>query len=197
MGLIREINTALEDHIKAEEEFFGALYEKIETVLEKEYHSELFESAEQFLNQMADIIKTGKDLDPDQAGAMGAKLAALQLLANPGTRSSALSVIAGADAAKKLSIIMKQASGSDQPVGQVDKVLIALANKVGKSGVTQNTQMLTGLGNMDEKARATKANQLIGLANTFKQLDAQIQQAPAQPSRAPTGNTPPAAQAGV
>jgi hypothetical protein len=197
MGLIREINTALEDRIKAEEEFFGALYEKIETVLEKEYHSELFESAEQFLNQMADIIKTGKDLDPDQAGVMGAKLAALQLLANPGTRSSALSVIAGADTAKKLSTIMKQASGLDQPVGRVDKVLIALANKVGKSGVTQNTQMLTGLGNMDEKARATKANQLIGLANTFKQMDAQIQQAPAQPSQAPTGNTPPAAQAGV
>jgi hypothetical protein len=181
MGMIRDINESLKQRINEETRAVNSLMEKIECVFESHQYSELFETATQFLSQVAEIIKTGKNLEPEQAKMIGAKLAALQLLADAGTRGSALSVIAGGDATKKISTIMKSTSGADQPNSQVDKVLVALAGKVGKSGADRNAQMFAGLDKMDEKSRATKSSEVASLVNSFKQLETKLQSSTSAP----------------
>lgn len=175
MGLIKEVNKALEQQINEEKEHMEIMVENVSTVIEAEYYSDLFEDVEQFLKQVAGMIKDGKKLTPDQAKIIGAKLASLELLADPGTSGAALSVVKGSDPTKKLSTIIKQIGNVDTPLGQVDKVLIALANRVGKSGAERNAQMLVGLEGMPEKNRSAKVNELVNLAGKFKNVETKIQ----------------------
>ena len=180
MSLIKQIHTALTESEIAQKQQDSIMMEKIEAIVDASDYPMLFETAEQFLSQVVSTIQSGKNVEATDAARIAAKLTSLELIGDSSTRGSALSQLAGDDAFKKISLIMSRASGMSDSDNQVDKTLIALANKIGKSGTQQNTQMLIGLEKMPEKARNLKATEIQRLVGMFKQLGAKVTQSPKQ-----------------
>lgn len=179
MSLIKQIHTALIESELTQKQQHLMMMEKIEAIVSPSDYPLLFETAEQFLSQLMAAIQSGKNVEASDAARIAAKLTTLQLIGDSNTRGSALSQLAG-DSSKKISTIMSKTSGMSDSDNQVDKILITLANKIGKSGTQQNTQMLTNLEKMPEKTRNQKAAEIQRLVGMFKQLGAKVTQSTKQ-----------------
>lgn len=175
--MIKEINNKLHEQQLMEQKILNRLYENITYVFPEQQLQTVVENVIDFLHKTAQMIKNGEKLSPEQAHVVASKLTSLELVADPGTRGAALSVISGNDPMKKISTIMKQTSDEAQISNPVDKVLVALSNKVGKSGVKRNTELFSNLEGLNDKQRNEKATELMNIAKQFEKLDVEIQKA--------------------
>lgn len=175
--MIKEINNKLHEQQLMEQKILNRLYENITYVFPEQQLQTVVENVIDFLHKTAQMIKNGEKLSPEQAHVVASKLTSLELIADPGTRGAALSVISGNDPMKKISTIMKQTSDEAQISNPVDKVLVALSNKVGKSGVKRNTELFSNLEGLNDKQRNEKATELMNIAKQFEKLDVEIQKA--------------------
>ena len=180
MGLLKQIHTELEQNIVAQQAQLEAFQEKMKFISEGCYSTDLLETAQEFLTHTAEIIKSGKPVDAARAKELAAKLTAIELIGDPGTRGAAFSKIVGDDSQYKLSKIIQHATNSVDLTNKVDAILVQIANRIGKSGVSTNTETLSSLDKMDEKTRNTKAAQLVALASKFQQIEAKLKAASTQ-----------------
>lgn len=171
MNLIKQINEQLDQRIVEAEQDYSMFMENLNIILDPEYHAELFETAQQFLSQLASIVTAGKAIDP---AGVAEKLAAFQLLADSSTAGAALSKVAadfGKDAQTKLSTILQKASGVTQSGGEADLALIKMAKTVAKASVAKNTEWLSNIDKMDEKTKRQKVVALTTIAQRFRQME--------------------------
>ena len=194
MSLIKQVNTELDRQLSEQALQIQVFNEKVDVLFGANSHSELFETAQEFFNSTVGVLKAGKPIDPATAKDLSAKLTALQLMGDSGTRGAALSKIVGDDGAKKLSKIMRDTSPSGKSSNPMDALLIKVANAVGKSGVAANVQVFTTLDKVDEKTRNAKIATIVALANSFKQLESKIQNV-APMNKKPSGQSPEAVPA--
>ena len=178
MGLIKEINEALDKRITKQQREETVLIENFTTIFKKpELYDEVFETVDEFLTALAQTIKSGQGIDPAQAAPVAAKLATLEIIAGDGTRGAALSALPTTfqgDAATKLSSIIQNVGGKVDTSGKIDSLLVQTGNASAKSATTANIQLLSNLQKVDQKTREAKANQVMGMASKFKQLAAKL-----------------------
>jgi hypothetical protein len=195
MGLIRDINEALEIQIEEQRQIENKLVENFNAFMEHVGDIELtlvFEDVEQFLSKLAQTIKTGNEIDTATISNVAAKLTALQLIADPGTRGAALSKIKGDNPGKKLTQIMNGTGSQVGTEGPVDSVLVRLANMVGQAATKDNIEMLKKLPQIEQKARDSKAAQIASTLGSFKKIQASVQTQQLQQTGAAPGATQPA-----
>jgi hypothetical protein len=191
MNLIKSINESLKVQEVVEKKEFKLMERKLNFLFPVGQHTELFEDVELFLKQIAGKIKAGENFDAEQSKVFGAKLAALELLADAGTSAAVLSSLGSGitgDASKKLGTIMQQTSGVYHQTNLVDKVLIQVAQRIGKSGVTRNTELLSQLDKVNVKERDAKVREINGMVNAFARYSSKLnQQSERQPGNSFTG----------
>lgn len=173
--LIKEVNDLLHQQQLNQQKMLTRLQENFNCVFPTEQQTFVIETAIDFLHKTITMIKNAEKLTPEQANVVASKLTSLELLADPGTRGATLSMISGNDSVKKLSTILKHTSDENTTSNPVDKVLVALSNKIGKSGVKNNLEFFSNLEAFNEKQRNERINQILTIIKQLEKLDFEIQ----------------------